>query len=122
MRAHIASPFLFIALCVTLLSTSGCATARLTLAGEQVMVSHQMTRDDCQNLGPIFAKGGGSFGGAFISDEKLMEYATNDLRNKAAKKGATIVVYSTHQMGMSGGIDGGSTTTSTISGIAYRCP
>jgi hypothetical protein len=36
---------------------------------------------NCKNLGQIFAKGGGEFGGEFIADEKLMEYASNDLRN-----------------------------------------
>jgi hypothetical protein len=57
-----------------------------------------------------------------IPDENLMEYASNDLRNKAAAKGATHVVFSTHQMGFSSGENGGSTSTSTITGIAYFCP
>ena len=51
-----------------------------------------------------------------------MEYASNDLRNKAAKKGATHVVTSTHQMGQTGSQYGSTTSTSTFSGIAYRCP
>ncbi|MFT7625178.1 MAG: hypothetical protein ACI9WU_004369 [Myxococcota bacterium] len=31
-------------------------------------------------------------GGAWISNDKLMEYAVNDLRNKAAARAATHVV------------------------------
>jgi hypothetical protein len=90
------------------------------MAGERVMVGHQMTRSDCENLGPVFGKGGGSFGGALIADERLMEYANNDLRNKAAGKGGNMVVYTTHQMDGPGG--GYGTSTATVSGIAYRCP
>ena len=104
------------------LMSSGCATARLSLEGEKVLVSPTPPQEGCVNLGPVFGKGGGSFGGAFISDEKLMEYASNDVRNKAAKKGANVVVYSTHQMGMSGGSEGVSTPTATIAAVAYRCP
>ena len=59
--------------------------------GERVEIRQQMNQDNCENLGPVFGKGGGSFGGSFISDEKS-EYATNDLRNKAAAKGANVVV------------------------------
>ena len=106
-------------LCVPL-SLGGCATAALSVAGQRVEVRQQMNQDGCENLGPVFGKGGGSFGGSFISDEKLMEYATNDLRNKAAAKGANVVVYSTHQM--AGATHEQGTTTATMSGIAYRCP
>ncbi|MBW1809800.1 MAG: DUF4156 domain-containing protein [Deltaproteobacteria bacterium] len=81
-----------------------------------------MKRADCKNLGPVFGKGGGVFGGAWIPDEELMEYASNDMRNKAAAKGATHLVFSSHQMGHSGGRYGGTTSTSTISGVAYKCP
>ncbi len=100
----------------------GCSTAKLTETGEKVEVVNQIDRKDCKNLGPIMGKGGGSFGGSWISDEKLVEYAQNDIRNKAADKGATHVVMSTHQMGGASGQYGGTTSTSTISGIAYRCP
>ena len=57
-----------------------------------------------------------------ISDEKLMEYASNDLRNKAAAKGANMVVAGPHQMMQSGGKGGGQTSTSTVTGVAYKCP
>jgi len=100
-----------------------CATASLSPGGTNVeVVFGQFTRKDCKNLGPVYGKGGGSFGGAWISDEKLMEYASNSLRNKAAEKGATHVVTATHQMGQTTGQYGGSTSTSTQSGVAYKCP
>lgn len=83
---------------------------------------NQLDRKDCKNLGPVYGKGGGSFGGGWIPDEKLMEYATNDLRNKAAAKGATHVVTQTHQMGQTSGQYGGTTSTATQQGVAYACP
>ncbi len=101
----------------------GCSTAELSKMGGKVeMVNEVPDKKKCKNLGPVYGKGGGSFGGGWISDEKLMEYASNDLRNKAAKKGATHVVTSTHQMGQTGSQYGSTTSTSTFSGIAYRCP
>lgn len=100
----------------------GCSTASLSNEGSSVEVIMSLDRKDCKNLGPVFGKGGGSFGGTWISDEKLMEYASNDLRNKAASKGATHVVIHNHQVGMTSGRDGGSTSTVTQQGIAYQCP
>lgn len=105
-----------------LTALTGCSTAELSQKGNDIEVVNQMDRKDCKNLGPIFGKGGGSFGGAWISDEKLMEYANNDLRNKAADKGATHVIAQPHQMGQTSGQYGGSTSTATVTGIAYRCP
>ncbi len=105
-----------------LLLSQGCSTAELSTSGGKVELVSQLDRKDCKNLGPVFGKGGGSFGGSFISDEKLMEYAANDLRNNAAEKGATHVVTQTHQMGQAGGQYGSATSTATQQGIAYSCP
>ncbi|MCO5143279.1 MAG: DUF4156 domain-containing protein [Oligoflexia bacterium] len=99
----------------------GCSTAELSSKGSSVEIVSEISKQNCKNIGPVFGKGGGSFGGAWISDEKLMEYAYNDLRNKAAEKGATHVVSQGHQMGQTTGQYGGSTSTATISGVAYRC-
>ena len=99
-----------------------CSTPELTKQAANVEVVTQMDRKDCTNLGPAFGKGGGSFGGSMISDEKLMEYASNDLRNHAAAKGANMVVAQPHQMMQSGGKGGGQTSTSTVTGVAYKCP
>lgn len=107
---------------IFIMLSNACSTAELSQSGSAVEVVNQLDRKDCKNLGPIMGKGGGSFGGAWISDEKLVEYATNDIRNKASEKGATHLVMSTHQMGNTSGQYGGTTSTATISGIAYKCP
>lgn len=107
---------------VLAISFAGCSTAQLSATGANVEVVTQLDRKDCTNIGPLMGKGGGSFGGAWISDEKLVEYATNDIRNNAADKGATHLVMTTHQMGQTSGQFGGTTSTATISGIAYKCP
>lgn len=106
----------------TALFLVGCSTAELSPTGSKVEMLNQLDRKDCKNLGPVYGKGGGSFGGGWIPDEKLMEYATNDLRNKAAAKGATHVVTQTHQMGQTSGQYGGTTSTATQQGVAYACP
>ena len=111
---------LSVSLITLALSTSGCATASLSVGGQRVEVRPQMSQEGCENLGPVFGKGGGFWGGAFISDERLMEYAVNDLRNKTATKGGNVVVYATHQM--AGATQDHGTTTATLSGVAYRCP
>ena len=100
---------------------SSCSTADITMEGSRVEMVHEKPGGSCENLGPVFGKGGGSFGGGWISDESLMEYASNDVRNNAAKKGATHVVVNSHQMGNSSGQYGGTTSTATYSGIAYKC-
>ena len=109
---------------VTLLITFfvSCSMADLSSPGSRVEVVNKVPKDmNCKNLGVVFGKGGGSFGGTWVSDENLMEYSYNDLRNNAANKGATHVIVQGHQMGMSTGKYGGSTSTSTVSGIAYHC-
>lgn len=98
-----------------------CSTAELDNEGQSVEVVYEKPAGKCRNLGPVFGKGGGQFGGGWISDEKLMEFASNDIRNKAAKKGATHVMIKNHQMGSTGGQYGSTTSTATFSGVALRC-
>jgi hypothetical protein len=62
-------------------------------------------------------RGGGAIGGAYVSNEKLIEYAMNDLRNQAAKKKANFVQHEAPTLGQADG----STSTATVSGTAYRC-
>jgi hypothetical protein len=113
---------LLVLLSFGVLSLTACSTAELSGKGKDIEVVTQLDRKGCKNLGPVYGKGGGSFGGAWISDEKLMEYASNDLRNKAAEKGANLVVAQPHQMGQTSGQYGGSTSTATVTGVAYNCP
>lgn len=93
-------------------------TPHLSQSGTNIELVSEIDQKKCKNLGPVFGKGGGWFNGAWIADENLMMYASNDLRNKAAGLGATHVVTQTHQMGQT---SGGYTATATQHGIAYRC-
>ena len=114
----------FIMCCFVTFIFTGCSMKDLSAEGSNVEVVHALPSKNCVNLGPVFAKGGGAIGGNWLPDEALMEYAVNDLRNKAAAKGATHVVIQGHQMGHSGGGykgAGGSTSTATFTGIAYKC-
>jgi hypothetical protein len=65
----------------------------------------------------LTGEGGGTFGGKWISNDSLIEYAMNDLRNKAADRGANYVQSDPPQLGNGNG----TTTTVTITGTAYRC-
>lgn len=105
----------------------GCQTAHLSSKGANVATSSTAPVDagwdpaSCTQLGYVVGRGGGSFGGGWISNEELVRYAMNDLRNKAAALGANYVQHDSPGMGQSG--SGGATTTSTatVSGTAYRC-
>ena len=72
----------------------------------------------CKTLGLITGKGGGTFGGAYVSNEDLIEFAMNDLRNKAAELGATHIRHDPPQLGSGEG----TTTSVTMTGTAYDCP
>jgi uncharacterized protein YbjQ (UPF0145 family) len=62
-------------------------------------------------------KGGGTFGGSWIANEDLIEYAMNDMRNQAAELGANYVQHDPPTLGQGEG----TTTTATITGTAYQC-
>ncbi len=106
---------------------AGCATADLTNEGAQVATSNTAPSAEgydphrCRSLGFVVGRGGGSFGGAWISNEDLVKYAMNDLRNKAAEMGANYIQHDTPQMGVAGDQNGTTTSTVTISGTAYHC-
>jgi hypothetical protein len=97
---------------------SGCKTASLTAEGAKVAPTRDALPPECETLGLLTATGGGTFGGGMVSNEKLVEYAMNDLRNKAGKLGATHVRHDPPQLGQGDG----TTTTVTMTGTAYMCP
>src|SRR6187402_2118126 len=70
----------------------------------------------CESLGTLTGKGGGATG-TYVTNESLIEYAVNDLRNQAADRGATHVVYSTPSMGGSEG----TTASAMVIGEALKC-
>ncbi len=101
-----------------LLALAACSTPDLTSAGESVVASPNPPAPSCLAVGHFVGEGGGTFGGAWISNHALIDYAMNDLRNQAGEAGANYVEYDPPSLG-----DGkGTTTTATISGTGYHCP
>ncbi|HVJ17079.1 MAG TPA: DUF4156 domain-containing protein [Polyangiaceae bacterium] len=104
---------------------AGCRTADLSGPGAQVATSQSAPVDlgyvpsSCKSLGYIVGRGGGSFGGSWVSNESLIEYAMNDLRNQAAERGANYVQHDSPTLGVPG--SDGATSTATVSGTAYFC-
>jgi len=99
------------------LAVSGCSTPALSPEGAAVAVSRNPPPSTCTAVGYIVGEGGGTFGGKWISNDELIDYAMNDLRNKAGKQGASYVQSDPPQLGNGRG----TTTTVTITGTAYRC-
>lgn len=97
---------------------AGCSTASLTPEGAKVAPTRDPLPESCKNVGLVIGKGGGTFGGGLVSNEDLIEYAMNDLRNKTAELGGTHVRNDPPQLGSGDG----DTTTVTITGTAYKCP
>ncbi len=97
---------------------TGCATAALSQRGSKVLPVASTPGPECKNLGTVIGAGGGMFGGAYISNDMLVEYAMNDAMNKAAERGATHIQPNAPMLG---GAEG-TTTTATVMAIAYRCP
>jgi hypothetical protein len=114
-------------LAVSLLTLSACATSGLTPAGQAVLTSQSAPVDQgyppgsCKSLGYLVGRGGGSFGGGWLSNDSLVEYAMNDLRNKAAALGANYIQHDSPQLGVSGSNGSTTTSTATVSGTAYKC-
>ena len=82
------------------------------------MASRNAPAVNCAALKLLVGHGGGTFGGELISNDDLIEYAMNDLRNQTAAAGGNYVQYDPPQLGEGDG----TTTTATISGTAYSCP
>ncbi|MCG5055363.1 MAG: DUF4156 domain-containing protein [Myxococcales bacterium] len=108
-------------------SLSGCATERLSQQGSTVFAdlspptSAGYAPGQCVPRGTVVGKGGGSFGGALVSNEALVEFAMNDIRNKAATLGANYVHYAAPQFGTSGGQGGSDVSSAMITGTAFQC-
>jgi hypothetical protein len=70
-------------------------------------------------VGEVVGESGGSgiAGGRWVANDKLIDYAMSDVRNKASAAGANYVQVDPPQLGSSHG----TTSTVTITGAAYRC-
>ncbi len=95
-----------------------CSTPDLTPAGAKVVASPNAPPASCTRLDRVTGRGGGSFGGEFVANEDLIDYALNDARNLAAELGGNYLQTDPPQLGQADG----TTTTATVSGMAYRCP
>jgi Domain of unknown function (DUF4156) len=109
--------FALAAVPVILATLAGCSTPSLSPQGAHVAVSRNPPPASCQPTGYLVGEGGGTFGGGWVSNDQLIDYAMNDLRNKAADQGATYVQSDPPQLGNGKG----TTTTVTITGTGYRC-
>jgi Domain of unknown function (DUF4156) len=102
------------------LGAAGCAhTPALSPEGAQVALSRRPPAPSCRELSYLVGEGGGSGigGGRWIANDKLIEYATSDLRNKASALGSNYVQIDPPELGSSHG----TTSTATVTGTAYRC-
>lgn len=100
---------------LTMLSLAGCATVALTPEATKVAVVTSAPAA-CKPLGNVFGQGGGYWTvGEFVPNEKLVESAMADARNKAAKLGATHVLAGPVQIT-------GESTTATVTATAFACP
>jgi Domain of unknown function (DUF4156) len=98
--------------------SSGCSTASLSAEGAKVVASPNPPAPQCVAVKHVVGEGGGTFGGEFVSNDDLIEYAMNDLRNQAGEVGANYVQHDAPTLGQGDG----TTTTATITGTAYTCP
>jgi hypothetical protein len=106
--------FAVVAICAAV----GCNTPDLSSEGAKVKVSPDAPPADCTEVGYMTGRGGGTFGGEYVTNDDLIEYAMNDLRNMAAERGANYVRHDPPTLGEGDG----TTTTATVSGMAFKCP
>jgi hypothetical protein len=100
------------------LGTLACATPSLSANAGKLVTGMTPPGPECDSLGAVIGQGGGTFGGGWISNDQLTQYALNDAMNKAAERGANYLQLSPPQLG--GG--SGTTTTATEMGFAFKCP
>jgi hypothetical protein len=92
----------------------GPGRAALTPTGAEVEARPYPPAGHCAALGDVSGSAGDSW--RPFSDDQLVEYATNDLRNEAAERGATYVQYGSPDFRRR--LDHSSVT---IRGEAFRC-
>jgi hypothetical protein len=117
MRVHMKPMSSLFFLVVASMPVLACSTPSLSPDAAKVVASRRPPPPECETVKYIVGEGGGTFGGGWVKNEDLIEYAMNDLRNKAADIGANYVEHDPPQLGSGKG----TTTTVTISGTAYRC-
>lgn len=109
MRRLLAWPLL------TLMLATGCGGARLSRAGTTVALSRDVPSGSCEGVGELVGRAGGT-NVAGKPRRRLAEYALNDLRNKAARLGATHVTGPIQFSRTDGRRE-----SARVAGAAYRC-
>ncbi|MBS2018269.1 MAG: DUF4156 domain-containing protein [Deltaproteobacteria bacterium] len=101
------------------LGSVACNTEDLDDAGARVVASRNAPDANCRSIGTFTGRGGGSFGGGFVSNDSLMQYALNDLRNEVGEAGGNYVQHDPIVLSQE---SGKTTSTATVSGTGYACP
>lgn len=110
----------FVFILVGLFATA-CNTPSLSPQGGKVAVSQAPPPADCTLVGEVTGKGGGQYGGAWIPNEELGEYAMIDLVNHTAEAGGNYVQHEDRRA-IKNPTPFDSVTTMVVKGSAYRCP
>jgi hypothetical protein len=113
-----------VAFLTLVLLVGACSTPELTPMGRGVIALTTPPNGECRALGSVTGDGRGPY-----SSGSLVEYATNDVRNRAAELGATHVHtmpptfgYSgNYTAGPSGGQGSAGVSSATLTGTAYVC-
>jgi Domain of unknown function (DUF4156) len=111
-------------LITSVLFITACSTPELTPMGRGVIALGTPPGEHCRALGLVTGEGRGPY-----SPGSLVEYATNDARNRAAELGATHVhtmppalgYSANYTSGSSGGQGAAGVSSATLTGTAYRC-
>ena len=97
---------------------SGCAATPIR-EGAAVEIVNEKPQGNCKALGEIIGSQGNWVSGGWTSNSNIMAGARNDLRNKAAAMGGTVVYVQNVSNASAWGSTG--TTNTTIVGVVYRC-
>lgn len=108
-------------LVLSTLLLSACPAIQIVPGAERIKLTNQEP-NGCQSLGEVVGSQGNMISGGWTSNETLVTGARNDLKNKAFALGANVVVLLTNTTGQASGQYGGSTSSSHLLGVAYRCP
>ena len=77
---------------LTLYLLGGCTVAQLDPAAADVkLTANPAIAENCKYIGEVIGTEGHWYDFIYMSNETLMQAALNDLRNKAAAKGANLV-------------------------------
>jgi hypothetical protein len=98
---------------LTLYLLGGCAVVQPDPAAAHVrLTANPDIAENCEYLGEVIGTEGHWYTYLFISNEALMQAALDDLRNKAAAKGANMVhIDDPHDF----------SSSVTLLGLAYHC-